>query len=320
MSLGCYSPVASRRGMTLVELLVVIAVIGILVALLLPAVQAARESSRRSMCLNNLRQIGLATLNYEGNHKKFPPGKQYSAPRTDPTTFGFAWSSVILHHLEEGGIQSQLDFKKPLTDPVNLPAATQVVPVYLCPSASRLEEHRSPDGKLFNLNGQPGEGLGCMDYLGVSGPDKDKANPSTGELYGSQRGVLIGNKGLPDEDKIQVPPAITVARITDGTSKTITVVECTGRGADVNKHGEIKSLNGAWASGGNISHIKKGVNEEVPPLAWEDERVFSDHPSGSHALMADGSVHFLSKSMETATLRSLCSRDGGETIEGADGI
>lgn len=309
-----------RRGMTLVELLVVIAVIGILVALLLPAVQAARESSRRSMCLNNLRQVGLAVLNYEGQQKKFPPGKQYSAPRTDPTTFAYSWSCVILSHLEEGAVQEQLNFKKPMIDPANLPAASQVIPVFLCPSASRLEEHRSPDGRIFNLNGQAGEGLGCMDYLGVSGPDKDKDNPASGELYGSQRGILIGNKGLPDEEKIQVPPAITVARITDGTSKTIMVVECTGRGADVNKEGGVKSLNGAWASGGNVSHIKKGVNEEVPPLVWEDERVFSDHPAGSHALLADGSVHFMSKSMEAGTLRSLCSRDGGETIDGAQGL
>ncbi len=320
MPLRCPNPASQRRGMTLVELLVVIAVIGILVALLLPAVQAARESSRRSTCLNNLRQVGLAVLNYEGIHKKFPPGKQYSAPRTEPTAFGYSWSSVILHHLEEGAIQEQIDFKKPMTDPVNLPAASEVVPVFLCPSASRLEEHRSPEGRLFNLNGQPGEGMGCMDYLGVSGPDKDKDNPTTGEQYGAQRGVLIGNKGLPDEDTIQVPPSITIARITDGTSKTVMVVECTGRGADVNKSGEVKSLNGAWASGGNISHIKKGVNEEEPPVAWEDERVYSDHPYGSHGLLADGSVHFLSKSMEASTLRSLCSRDGGETIEGVDGL
>ena len=318
--LGGSAPLSRRGGMTLVELLVVIAVIGVLVAMLLPAVQAARESSRRSVCLNNLRQVGLAVLNYEGIQKKFPPGKQYSGPRIDPNAFAFAWSSVILHHLEEGGIQSQIDFKRPPTDLVNLSAASQVVPAYLCPSASRLEEHRSPDGRLFNLNGQVGEGFGCMDYLGVSGPNKDKANPTTGEIYGSQRGILIGNKGLPNEDTIQVPPAITIARITDGTSKTVMVVECTGRGAGVNKHGEVKSLNGAWASGGNISHLKMGVNEEQPPLAWEDERVFSDHPAGSHGLMADGSVHFMSKSMEAATLRMLCSRDGGETTEGIDGL
>jgi len=183
-----------RRGMTLVELLVVIAIIGILLALLLPAVQAARESSRRSMCLNNLRQVGLAILNYEGQQKKFPPGKQYSAPRTDPAAFGYSWSCVILSHLEEGAIQEQLNFKKPMTDPVNLPASSQVIPVFLCPSVAQVEEHRSPEGRIFNLNGQPGEGLGCMDYLGVSGPDKDKDNPATGEIYGSQRGVLIGNK------------------------------------------------------------------------------------------------------------------------------
>lgn len=310
-----------RLAMTLVELLVVISIVGVLAALLLPAVQAARESSRRSSCQNNLKQVGLAILNYEAANGKFPPGKKWSARKPDPNAFDYAWSSIVLSHLEEESLRQQIDFSRPLTDPVNLVATGQPIAAYLCPSASRIEEHRGADGRLFNLGGQPGEGLACIDYLGVSGPDKDKANPADGVDYGRQRGVLIGTKGLPNGDTILEPPRITAARITDGLSKTICVVECTGRGADVGKNsGEVKALNGAWASGDNISHLKKGVNDEELPQAWDDERIFSDHPSGANSLACDGSVHFLSNGMEPQVIRSLASRDGGETIEGSLGL
>ena len=298
------------------ELLVVIAIIGVLVALLLPAVQAARESSRRSACQNNLRQVGLAVLNYEAALKKYPPGKKWSLPRGNPNTFDYAWASILLDYVEEQALHDQIDFKVPLTDPKNLPATSKILSIYLCPSTSRFdEEHRTYEGQLVNLGGQPGEGLGCIDYLGISGPDKDEKNPATGMIYGSQRGILLGTKGLPDGKILTEPPPVKVSQVTDGTSHTICVVECTGRGADVNKSGEVKSLNGAWASGSNISHINKGVNTQEPEKAWEDERIFSDHPSGANALACDGSVHFLINETGGELVRSLCSRDGAETID-----
>ena len=303
-------------GFTIVELLVVVAIIGVLIALLLPAVQSARESSRRSACQNNLRQIGLALANFESAHGKLPPGKKWSAPRTDPRSFDYAWSSIVLGHLEQESLRVQIDFRLPLTDPVNLPAASTVIPIYLCPSAATLDPHRSPDGRLIGLEGQAGQGFACIDYLGVSGPDKDKNNPVTGEDYGPQRGVLLGTKGLPESFRLTEPPTVTIARITDGLSNTVAVVECTGRGVDLNKAGEVKNLNGTWASGSNISHIKKGVNEVPPPRAWEDERIFAEHRSGANTLACDGSVHFLVNDTDEKVIRALCSRDGGETIDG----
>lgn len=301
--------------MTLVELLVVITIVGLLIALLLPAVQAARESSRRSVCQNNLKQIGLALSNYEATHGKFPPGKRWSAERSDPNSFDYAWSSVILGYLEEEALRLAIDFDEPLTSPKNLPYASTVLPIYLCPSATTLSPHRSPDGRLFDLGGQAGEGLACIDYLGVSGPNRKEKNPATGEEYGPQRGVLLGTKRLPDEDTLTEPPAVTTARITDGLSNTVAVVECTGRGVDLSKEGFVKNLNGAWASGSNISHISKGVNRVAPPKAWEDERVFSEHPSGANALAADGSVRFLTDDVDEEPLLALCSRDGGEVVD-----
>lgn len=293
----------------------VIAVIGVLVALLIPAVQSARESSRRTQCQNHLRQVGLAVANYESAVGSLPPGKKWSRPRHDPLTFDYSWSSILLDYVEEQTLHDRLDFSLPLTDPVNLPAASQIVPIYLCPSTSRIDQHRSVEGRLVNLGGQPGEGLACTDYLGVSGPDKDKTNPTTGEEYGRQRGVLLGTKGLPDGKILTEPPPVRLSHIVDGLSHTLSIVECTGRGADVKKDGQVQSLNGAWASGSNISHINKGVNTESPPDAWEDERIFSDHPGGANALVCDGSVQFLVDESDEQIIRAYCSRDGEEAID-----
>jgi prepilin-type N-terminal cleavage/methylation domain-containing protein/prepilin-type processing-associated H-X9-DG protein len=300
-------------GFTLVELLVVLAIIGVLVALLIPAVQAARESARRSACMNNLRQIGIGLHGFESAEGKWPPGKKWSGPRDQPMTFALAWSSFLLPYIEEDAVFRNLNLTVPFTDPINLPATTQIIPIYLCPSTSRIEEHRTPDGHLAGLGGLPGEGLGCIDYLGISGPDKDAKHPVTKELYGRQRGVLIGTKGLRDEEELIEPTPITSAKITDGLSHTMCVTECTGRGVDV-KDGQIDALNGAWASGINVTHIDKGVNDAVPPDVWRDERIFSDHPGGAHVLMCDGSVHFFNNETKKSLIRWLCSRDGEEDI------
>lgn len=307
-SYGCRRP-----GFTLIEVLVVIGIIGILVALLVPAVQMARESSRRTACQNNLRQIGLGVLHFESTHGKYPPGKKWSGPPSDPSSFSMAWSSFMLEHIEQSTIHNQINFKVSFTNPANLPATTQAISVYLCPSSGRIEPHRSSDGHLINLGGMPGEGLGCIDYMGISGPQKDFRNPVTRTPYGRQKGVLIGTKGLPlAEEKIE-PPPVTVDTITDGLSNTVCVAECTGRGVSV-KNGTIHALHGAWASGNNVSHIDGSINEK-PPKVWYTEQIFSDHPRGAQLLMCDGSVHFVNQSASKSTIRSMASRNGQEILE-----
>jgi prepilin-type N-terminal cleavage/methylation domain-containing protein len=303
-----------HSAFTLVELLVVIAIIGVLIALLLPAVQAARESSRRTTCQDHLHQVGLAIQNYLGRHDRFPPGKKYSGPRGLPTTQSLGWSSFLLADLEQGQSMSQLDFKVAMSDPKNLPITSQVIPIYICPSTARLEQHRGEDHRLIEL-GQPGSGMGCIDYLGVSGPDKDDKPPGQTEKYGHQRGVLLGNKGLPDEDTVIEPPPIGAKDVIDGMTNTICVVECSGRGVEFDaKDNEIKALNGAWAAGSNVSHITEGINQVATPDAWYDEAITSDHTGGAHLLMCDASVHFASDSLDEQVLMSLCSRDGEETV------
>ena len=132
-----------RRGFTLVELLVVIAIIGILVSLLLPAVQAARETARRIECTNNLKQVGLALHNYESAHRTFPPG--FISRTTGPwpgggnspvPEVGPGWSffAMILPQLEQAGLHSQIDFRLPISSPANQAARSTKVKAFQCPS------------------------------------------------------------------------------------------------------------------------------------------------------------------------------------------
>ena len=109
----------TKNGFTLVELLVVIAIIGILIGMLLPAVQMVREAARRTSCSNNMRQIGLALMNYEGAHKRFPSGweaQDITYSLSDP---GWGWSATILPFLEGQNVHDQIDFDLSIDNPIN---------------------------------------------------------------------------------------------------------------------------------------------------------------------------------------------------------
>ena len=220
----------------------------------------------------------------------------------------YAWSALVLSFLEEASVSDQLDLKQSYLLPKNQPAASRVISTYLCPSTSLRDKQRIGD-QIPNYNDVPTLTLGCIDYLGISGPDKDEFNPMTGEPYGVQQGILIGTKGLEEWTRLE-PPTVTFASIVDGTSKTICVSECTGRG--VEKDGD---PNGAWVSGKNLSHINKGINTRSAKKSWNDERIFAEHPAGANALYCDGSVKLLPSSLDEVVLRSLCSRNGAEVFE-----
>ena len=297
------------RAFTLVELLVVLAIIGVLLAILIPAVNAARGAARRQGCANNMRQIGLGLANFESARGQFPEGQTWVS-RSEPNNYPYAWSALLLGFIEQQAVFDQLDRSRPFLAPQNLVVASTVIPTYLCPSTARREAHRNASEQLFNLGTQPGEGLACMDYLGIAGPSPDSANPATGELYGSQRGILIGTKGLPQGDQIKTPRPVRVRSVTDGMSFTACVTECTGRGLD--NDGD---YHGTWVSGRNISHMAKGVNSSKPPKVWSKERVFSEHAGGALFLMCDGSAHFLEAGTDKLVLKAISSRDGAEGLE-----
>lgn len=180
-----------RPGFTIVELLVVMAIITILLGLLLPAVQAVREASRRMQCQNNLKQIGIALHNYHAAFRKLPPGGIEVRPQVRGGK-QLAWSAFVLPFLEESAIYSRVDFSYAFDHPVNEAAAITPIETYLCPSTPRL----TPLTK----------GRGATDYGGIYGERIVSTN-------NPPRGVMIHDRAIRFRD------------ITDGTSRTLAVSE-----------------------------------------------------------------------------------------------
>ena len=266
------------RAFSLVELLVVIAIIGILIGLLLPAVQAARESARQSQCQNNLRQIGLALVEYEGIHSEYPIGndKQY-----------IAWNVATLPFLEQQQVWQQFQFDKPLGNPVNRTAISAVIPTFLCPSRS----HELQTTGDLNGNGQwdPGDNMGLTDYggmYGVEGPGRDAPADSPHNLNWESLGVMLHH--FPT----------TTAEITDGLSKTVIVAERVCRGDHESQ----------WAVGLNCfaQHQSIGINET------DDNEIFSEHPQLATVLYCDGHVRSLNESIAQPALLAILTRAGME--------
>ncbi|TWT36938.1 hypothetical protein KOR34_18830 [Posidoniimonas corsicana] len=235
----------SRRPLpafTLVELLVVIAIIGVLISLLLPAVQAAREAARRSQCLNNLKQIGLATLGFEDAHKHLPPGyasrsTQTPPPATrDPQTWdappGWGWGAHLLPHIEESALAAQIDLTEPIWAPQHQQAIAAEPTTFSCPSSSG---PRDP----FQVLDEPGAPLsigGVVPYVGRSNYVASHGQESCwGECGAASTGVVftdIYNSTTEtitvngDASKVADGPffrgsQVRLKQITDGLSKTI---------------------------------------------------------------------------------------------------
>jgi prepilin-type N-terminal cleavage/methylation domain-containing protein len=143
-----------QRGITLIELLVVITIIAILIALLLPAVQAVREAARRPRCANNLTQIGLAMHNYHGAVGGFPPGYVSLVPGHQPTDLefgpGWGWGTMVLQFVEQTPLYDAVNFNLRITDPGSQTVRASNLSVYLCPSSDGAGPIRLSDssGKL----------------------------------------------------------------------------------------------------------------------------------------------------------------------------
>ena len=252
----------TNHAFTLVELLVVIAVIGMLIALLLPAVQAAREAARRMSCSNNLRQIGIAVHNYHDTNGHFPP----AIAVTNRVCQGFGWAALTLPFIEQSNLGAQIDFDGNIIETVdagmnpvsgNALVATTLVPTYLCPS--------NPDRQLNECGDYWTTGSKSIDdwtggtvykrapahYSGVSG---EKISPA---------GLAISNAGnhhlatgifpLPRQDDwtataFTLPQKINFASILGGTSNTVIVAEA----ASYETANPKMSSNGQWISGQNV--------------------------------------------------------------------
>ena len=297
----------TNRAFTLVELLVVIAVIGMLIALLLPAVQAAREAARRMSCSNNLRQIGIAVHNYHDVYNQIPPGKNAD------TQFG--WGALILPFVEQGNLQSLIDFNEKMYNEPNRSTGRTLLPLFLCPSD---RERTVRDTEFYNPdNGWAKEilPLAPSHYGGVL---SEKISPSGSAL--EDDGWTLKNDEL---GCILEKRRISFAAITGGLSNTAMI-------AEASSYESIEPpvyANGSWISGTNIFrktiapiNYKPKCEHFNTPEPWYcsecsayQYEMRSFHPSGAFALYADSSVHFLSATTAIEVLGRLCNRmEGGQ--------
>jgi prepilin-type N-terminal cleavage/methylation domain-containing protein/prepilin-type processing-associated H-X9-DG protein len=321
----------SRRdrhsGFTLIELLVVIAIIGVLIGLLVPAVQKVREAGNRMACSNNLKQIGLALLNYHDSYKRFP---YENTNLSDSVRCN--WAAHIFPFIEQ-------PFKGTVLGPTTvigghvLPQPgirndaignTFVVPIYLCPS----------DGPTISADGSRALG----NYLAVNAPNTDQRdywNTATAGVFVYQCHNTV-NVSISDPRAVVNTngPPTTIASITDGTSNTLAVGERPAYpdlpeagycGAWV--YSEMDSALGLpntkqWcATVDNLGRPcpggKQWFQPGTPGNYCDANHFWSKHIGGGNWLFCDGSVRFLSYNIGTAIQAALATKAGGEVIDGS---
>ncbi len=317
-----------RQGLTLVETLVVLAVIALLMCLLIPAVQSIRESSRRTACQNNLHQIDAAVLLHESASGALPQlynGTFLPQPRSAFDEFHFhSWRTVILPRIEQSSVFDSLNLALPATVPANQTGLNASFSVFLCPSTASANRV-VPDVAKWN------NGLAAIGSVGTAARSDYEAiggvavSPQTGPSSDLSN-VRFGAWGEPTYD-VATGASLRyrtahLADVTDGLSNTLLVGERAGRPdfyrqgvspdpypyRDPNHAGAHDQA--AWAVSTHFWWLvyqgNQGVNEtNVTGL-------YSFHPGGANAAFLDGSVRFLKDTTSPAVLRAFGTRSGGE--------
>ena len=301
-----------RRGFTLVELLVVIAIIAILIALLLPAVQAAREAARRTQCMNNFKQIGIAMHNYHSARNTFPNGELYVHSAFNPENldqyYAKGWGVRILPYIEQLEMANLFSVENGIFGiygPNQIDHGLNRIEIFQCPSDAQ-DELMSVGSNANTYTNHPN---GIMFYGTNVGGVADTTNRWKPGSAIYQCHIIDGNGMLMNIT------AVKIRDVFDGTSNTVMVGELTG--------GESGSHRGHQWVHWNIFSTFNGINGPgtIPGdgLFENMEQVgFSSyHPGGCHFALADGSVQFISEFINVDVMASLTTRRGGEPSSSA---
>ncbi len=318
-----------RKAFTLIELLVVIAIIGILIALLIPAVQAARETARKTQCTKKVSQLCLALQTYHNLHKMYPINWGVISGKPDPATIippklnpllgtkGFSWMCMILPMIEEGALYKQINFERPYSLSSNLGPPNMPVAAFHCPSDTHegtLDNQALCSGvtnyKACIGSNWPGTSSGLFRYRpSDAGFGGRNATSDNGLDYPTG---WCGRGGGPPNVLPPGKPVITAEKhIRDGTSHTIAIGESLPEWC-------------AWSAWFNfegslatcaipLNWRKPGATSAEVAVSWESSWSFrSRHSGGANFGFLDGHTKFVSQDIDWATYRALGTVAGGE--------
>ena len=299
------------------ELLVFIAVIGILVGLLLPAVQAAREAARRMQCQNSERQIGIAVLNFESNQNVFPASGWTQVGPGNPHGKHVSWRTSILPHLEQSNVYKLYDPATHWWEGTNVAVASVPIPIYVCSSVPTQPDVMSAIAKPPRPAMVFSTPLGRTDYEAIQGVQPSSIDPIQ---YDANNRYSVMHRNSRNK----------FASILDGASNTVMVVECgarptvyrhrnqqlvlsNGQGIGwVDSEGAF-SLDGA-SSDGSQEGCRPANGCNVAMNAKNDNEPYSFHTSGSNCLFADGHIQFVDQSIDLHVFAAMCTRAAAEAV------
>ena len=291
-----------RGGFTLIELLVVMSIIGILIALLLPAVQMSRENGRRVLCVRNLTQLGLALHHYEASYEAFPPGvvDQPKAPIVDHIIgYHFGWIPQILPYLEEQNMYHSLNFDVSVYDISNITMRSMSLQMLACPSSPTPRQVIWSDDQRLGVPSGTTIGMGSGRYDDVMSDYAACHHGAETPIAGDNNGMFYLNSSLRLED------------VADGLAHTIFAGE-------VNRKQDYTL---GWTSGTratlrNTGHrINQPVPAPLPSVLWVGGFGSYHTAGGANFLLGDGSVRFIKETVNRDVYRKLGHRHDGEVVD-----
>ena len=303
--------VRSRAGFTLIELLVVIAIIGVLVALIMPAVQSAREAASRTQCINNLKQMGLASQEYHDSFSSFPSG-WYCDPTQDSNCAktlaqAYMWNGLtgLMLKMEMGNLYNELNFSLPNNVADNSTGIRRTMNMFVCPSNRRAITTNSTNSTNTTSKLGPSDYRGNMASGYNPGITPSYSPPSTDPTNTTDGGTPpIAILGIYDNGVTYMDSVVGIADVTDGSSNTVLIGE---------------TLTGTWAeaSASCIRTTKdRSINKPIVLNGVGNLYTYwmSKHPGCVNFLKCDGSVSTVTNSVNRDVLIKMMTRAGGEAI------